>query len=832
MIETLISNTPVKPQSSFSSAELPKSARAVIVGGGIVGASVAHHLTLMGWKDVVLLEQGQVGGGSTWHAAGMVGQLRTSNSLTKINKYSVELYKHLQEDLGHDIGWLQVGSLIVGTEEERMSQLRRTAAMAEVFGVEASLLDREASQEKWPLMRSDDVLGGVWLPHDGRVIPGATAVAMAVDAEKRGAVVVENARVDKVLMSGNRATGVQTDRGDIQAEWVILTGGMWTRQLGLGIDVDIPLYPVEHHYILSEPIEGAHRNLPCARDPGRAIYFRSLDDGSIKLGAFQARSKPWMVERVPSDFVCGLLEDDWEKFAEPLADGKHRIPALEKASFPKFVNGPESFTPDNQFIMGEPAGVDGLFVLAGFNSVGIASAGGAGKYAAEWLEQGSPTLDLWSVDIRRFASFQNDRSYLRERVTETLGLHYQMAWPNREMETARGIRQTPLAAHLRERNACFGSSMGWERANWFAPPGTEPRVEYSFKRQNWAPYVAEEVRGCRENVALLDQSTFAKFTFHGADVTAVLQRLCGANVDVPNGNTVYTGMFNERGTFESDLTLVRLSEEEYYLVSGTAQVHRDFDWITRHIPEGADAVLSDVTSLLGVVSVMGPNARQLLSRVTSTDLSNEAFPFSTAQEIVINDCRVRAVRISYVGELGWELHGPFDAIPKVYEALRDAGADLSVTHAGHYAINAMRLEKAYRAWGHELSTDETPLEAGLGFAVDWETYFLGKEALLEQKSNGIRKRLIAFVLEDPEPTLWGSEPIHMNGELAGYTTSGGFSPTLGRAIGLGYVKSPGEEKLTSKGIHAASFSILNDVRAYEARPHLRSPYDPAREKME
>jgi 4-methylaminobutanoate oxidase (formaldehyde-forming) len=833
MIETLLSNTPVKPQSAFSHAELPSSARVVIVGGGIVGASVAHHLTLLGWKDVVLLEQGQIGGGTTWHAAGMVGQLRTSNSLTKINKYSVELYKHLQEDLGHDIGWLQVGSLIVGTCEERMTQLRRTAAMAEVFGVEASLLDREASQEKWPLMRSDDVLGGVWLPHDGRVIPGATAVAMAMEAEKRGAAIIESVRVDNVLMSGNRATGVQTDRGEIQADWVILTGGMWTRQLGLGIDVDIPLYPVEHHYVLSEPIEGAHRNLPCARDPDRAIYFRSLDDGAIKLGAFQARSTPWMVERVPSDFTCGLLDDDWEGFAEPLADGKHRIPALENTSFPKFVNGPESFTPDNQFIMGEPAGVDGLFVLAGFNSVGIASAGGAGKYAAEWLEQGSPTLDLWSVDIRRFASFQNDRSYLRERVMETLGLHYQMAWPNREMETARGIRQTPLSSRLRERNACFGSSMGWERANWFAPPGTEPIVEYSFKKQNWAPYVAEEVRGCRENVAILDQSTFAKFTFHGADVKDILQRLCGANVDVSNGNTVYTGMFNERGTFESDLTLVRLSEEEYYLVSGTAQVNRDFDWITRHIPAGADATLSDVTSLLGVVSAMGPNARQLLSSVTSTELTNEAFPFGTAQEIVINDCRVRAVRISYVGELGWELHGPFGAIPKVYEALREAGANFSVAHAGHYAINAMRLEKAYRAWGHELSTDETPLEAGLGFAVDWETQFLGKEALLEQKSAGARKRLVAFALEDPEPTLWGSEPIYMNGQLAGYTTSGGYSPTLGRAVALGYVKNPsGEGKMTSKGIRAASFHLLNDGRRYEAKPYLRSPYDPMREKMQ
>ncbi len=830
MIETLVSNTPVKVASGFQETSLPSSARVVIVGGGVVGASVAYHLSSLGWKDVVLLEQGGIGGGTTWHAAGMVGQLRTSNSLTKINKYSVELYKHLQEDLGHDIGWLQVGSLIVGTCEERMTQLRRTAAMAEVFGVEATLLDRDGSAEKWPLMRTDDVLGGVWLPHDGRVIPGATAVAMVVEAEKRGVQICEQTRVGEVLMTGQRATGVRTDRGDIQAELVILTGGMWTRQLGLQIDVDIPLYPVEHHYVLSEPIEGAHRDLPCARDPDRAIYFRTLDDGSIKVGAFQPRSQPWMVERIPNEFAFGLLDEDWDRFAEPLADAKHRLPVLEGAAFPKFINGPESFTPDNQFIMGEPAGVDGLFVLAGFNSVGIASAGGAGKYAAEWLEQGAPTLDLGSVDIRRFMPFQNDRFYLRERVPETLGLHYEMAWPNREMETARGIRRTPLYTQLHARNACFGTSAGWERANWFAPPGIDPKVSYSFHKQNWHPYVAEEVLGCRENVAIFDQSTFSKFHFRGKDAVAVLQRLCGANVDVPDGRIVYTGMFNERGTFEADLTVVRLEEDAFYLISSTAQAVRDADWIARHLPADADAHLTDITAALGVVSVMGPNARALLSKVSSADLANEAFPFGTAQEIVINGCRVRALRLSYVGELGWELHAPFEAIPKVYEALVEAGEDLSLKHAGHYAINAMRLEKAYRAWGHELSTDETSLEAGLGFAIDWQTEFLGKEALLEQKAKGLRKRLVAFVLEDAEPALWGSEPILRDGELVGYTTSGAVSPTLGRSVALGYVKGT-SEKLASADLLASSFEIVNDGQRCQARPSLRAPYDPDRRKL-
>ncbi len=831
MNETLLSNTPVKTEHQFAATTPPNSARAVIVGGGIVGASVAYHLSQLGWKDVALLEQGRIGSGSTWHAAGMVGQLRTSNSLTKINKYSVELYQKLQEELGHDIGWLQVGSLIVGTCEERMRQLRRTAAMAEVFGVEATMLDCDDSVAKWPLMRGDDVLGGVWLPHDGRVIPGLTAVALAAEAAKHGSQVLEQTCVEEVLMSGSRAIGVRTNHGTIQAEQVILTGGMWTRQLGLQIDVDIPLYPVEHHYVLSEPIEGAHRKLACARDPDRAIYFRTLDDGSIKLGAFQARSQPWMVERIPNDFSFGLLEDDWERFAEPLAAGKHRIPALEQAAFPKFVNGPESFTPDNQFIMGEPAGVDGLFVLAGFNSVGIASAGGAGKYAAEWLEQGSPTLDLWSVDIRRFQAFQNDRSYLRERVTETLGLHYQMAWPNREMETARGIRRTPLFAPLQARRACFGSFMGWERANWFAPAGVAPIVDYSFTKQNWAPYVAEEVRACRENVAVFDQSTFSKFLLQGRDAMRVLQPLCGANVDVAVGQTVYTGMFNERGTFESDLTLVRLREDEYYIVSSTAQAVRDFDWINRHLPSGSEAILTDITSTLGVIGVMGPNTRAFLSQVCSADLGNEAFPFGSAQEIEIAGCRVRALRLTYVGELGWELHAPFDTIPIIYQALTDAADSVPWTPAGHYAINAMRLEKAYRAWGHELSTDDTPLEAGLTFAIDWETNFLGKTALLEKREVGLDKRLVSFVLEDSEPTLWGSEPILCEEKIVGYTTSGAFSPTLGRAVALGYVCLEKGRPMRRKDVLGVSFQIATNGQRYEAKPYLTSPYDPQRRKL-
>src|SRR5579872_5553927 len=513
---------------------LPAQTKVVIVGGGIVGCSLAYHLTQMGWKDVVLLEQNQLGGGTTWHAAGLVGRLRTTNSMTKINKYSAELYARLEKETGHSVGWKQVGSIIVGRSKERMTQLRRTAAMSEWFGVEVQLISPKAAFDKWPLLRVDDVLGAAWLPHDGKVIPKEVALALAKGARSRGATVCENIRVLDVEQKNGRVTGVTTNHGSVQAEHVVLTGGMWTRELGLRCGVTIPLHPVEHHYVVTEPLPGAFDELPVGRDPDLCIYFRGEGDG-IMLGAFQDYSKPWMVDKIPDNFSFQLLDPDWEKFAEPLKHGKHRIPALEDARFAKFVNGPESFTPDNNFIMGEAPGVRQLYVAAGFNSVGIASAGGAGKYLAEWMIEGEPTLDLWSVDIRRFGPWANNRAYLRERVTEVLGLHYQMAWPNREFETARNILRSPLHERLAAQGACFGVKNGWERPNWFARAGMKPMAEYSFERQNWFSCHAAEHCAARENVAIFDQTGFSKFVFNGRDVVQVLQRLCGNNVDVPAG---------------------------------------------------------------------------------------------------------------------------------------------------------------------------------------------------------------------------------------------------------------------------------------------------------
>jgi 4-methylaminobutanoate oxidase (formaldehyde-forming) len=807
---------------------LPSGAKVVIVGGGIVGCSVAYHLTKLGWRDVLVLEQNLIGGGTTWHAAGLIGRLRTTNSMTRINKYSAELYSALEAETGHSVGWKQVGSIIVGRSADRMTQLRRTKAMSERFGVEVQLISPEAALEKWPLLRIDDVLGAAWLPLDGKVIPKEVAVALAKGAQSRGARVVENVRVTNVLTRDGRATGVETDLGKIEADYVVLTGGMWTRELGLRCGVNIPLYPVEHHYVVTESLPGAFDELPVGRDPDLCIYFRGEGDG-VMLGAFQDYSKAWNVDRIPDKFSFQLLEPDWEKFAEPLKNGRHRIPALETAKFAKFVNGPESFTPDNNFIMGEAPGVRNLFVNAGFNSVGIASAGGAGKYLAEWMIEGQPTMDLWSVDIRRFGRWANNRSYLRERVTEVLGLHYQMAWPNREFETARGMLKSPLHERLAAQGACFGVKNGWERPNWFARDGMKPVVQYSFGRQNWFGCHAAEHRAAREAVALFDQTGFSKFVFKGRDVGAVLQRLCGGNVDVPIHQTVYTGLFNERGGFESDLTLIRLAEDEYLIITGSAQTIRDFDWITRNVRVDEHAALVDATRGLAILGVMGPNSRTLLSRVTNADLSNGAFPFRSSQIIDIGRATVRAVRLTYVGELGWELQVPMDQAGEVYDTLMAAGKDLGVANAGHYAINSLRLEKGYRAWGAELSPDDTPQEAGLGFAIDWNKPFIGRDALLKQKQNGVTRRLATFVLEDPEPVLWGSEPIHRDGKPVGYTTSGSYGHTLGGAVGMGYVNDPGG--VDEKFIQAGRYEINIAGRLFGARVYLRPPYDPERRRI-
>nr|WP_252734282.1 FAD-dependent oxidoreductase [Arenibacter algicola] len=831
IVQTLFNNTPVKAAFELPQLEIPKSANVLIIGGGIAGTSIAYHFAKAGWKDVYLLEQNKLSSGTTWHSAGQVGQLRSSSAQTQVNRESAKLYARLQEETGHDPGWLNCGGLQLASTQERMYQLQRTASMADVFGIEANVISSEACKEYWPMLNTQDLVGGVYLPGDGRVLPGECTISLAKGAIQGGVKIIENIEVQELVYQQSNAgiktiIGVKTNRGEIKSQWVVMAGNMWMRQLGLKAEIDIPLYPCEHHYVITKPIEGVTRNSPCTRDPDAGLYFRALDDGGLKLGAFKKRSKPWQIkDSVPNNFAFDLLKPDWLDFKEPFADHMHRLTGVTRHDVVKFVNGPEAFTPDNNFIMGQPFLTEGLFVAGGWNSAGIACAGGAGKYAVEWIENGGMTMDLNSVDIKRFIPFQNGRKYLQERVSEVLGLHYQMAWPGRQMESSRGIRSSALYKKHKDKNACFGETAGWERALYFAPKGIEPKTEYSFIRQNWHDWVKDEVKACRQNVAILDQSSFAKFTFRGPDALEILQELCGANIDCGVGRTVYTGMFNERGTFESDLTVLRQSEETFYIVSGTGQQLKDFDWISRHIGE-RDARLTDVTEDYNVVSVMGPNAPNVLNNLNPETFPLEVTKYGSTRIFTIGGAEIQALRLSYIGELGWELHVQTDHTCMLYDAIIKAGENFGIRPIGNHAVSAMRIEKGFRAIGHELSPDETPLEAGLGFAIDWDTNFLGKEALLAQKNSGLvgmKKRLVCFVLQDPEITLWGTEPILWNGKISGYTTSASYGPTLGASVAMGYLKNPNGGTIRSKDLEENKFEIVQNGIGYSAKASIKAP---------
>ena len=810
---------------------IPAAARAVIIGGGIVGCSVAYHLAALGWKDIVLLEQGQLSCGTTWHAAGLVGQLRAQESMTRLIRYSTQLYAQLETATGLGTGWQQCGSLAVARTRERMVQLKRTAAVARAYGVECEIVSPSEAGRLWPQMRTDDLVGGVWLPADGKANPSDLTQALARGARSGGTRIFERTRVTAIATDAGTVRGVtwrskDGATGDIAAEVVINCAGQWAKVVGQMGGVTVPLHSAEHYYIVTGKIEGVNRELPVLRDPDGYVYFKE-EVGGLVMGGFEPDAKPWGMQGIPEAFEFQLLPDDWDQFQILMENAIARVPALATCEVKQFYNGPESFTPDNNFILGEAPELRHFYVAAGFNSMGIASAGGGGKALAEWIVNGDPTMDLWPVDIRRFARWCGNERFLHDRVKETLGLHYAMPWPNRELDTARPLRRSPLYHLLRERGACFGSKMGWERANWFARAGEAPAVAYSFGRQNWFDASAAEHRAARETVAIFDLGSFAKYLVTGRDAEATLQYLCANDVAIAPGRTVYTGMLNDRGGYESDLTVTRLARDEFLIVTGSAQATRDLDFIRRHIPAGAHAVIVDVTSLYSVLAVVGPAARLLLQQVSPADMSNAAFPFGASREIDVGYATVRATRMSYAGELGWELTMPADFAVTVYETLVGTGASLGLTHAGYYALDSLRIEKAYRAWGRELSPDYTPLEAGLGFAVKFgrAIAFRGRDALLAQKARGVSRRLAAFTLDNPAAILWGGELIFRNGEPAGQVTSAAYGHTLGRAVALGYVRN------TAGNVDAAfmtsgKYSIDVGGECFDATIHWRAPYDP------
>ncbi len=810
---------------------IPTRARAVIIGGGIAGCSVAYHLTRLGWTDIVLLERGRLSCGTTWHAAGLVGQLRSQESMTKLIRYSTQLYAGLEAETGLGTGWKQCGSLAVARTPDRMTVLKRTAAVARAYGVECEMLSPQDAGKLWPIMQTDDLVGAVWLPGDGKANPADLTQALAKGARNRGAKVFENTRVTGISVKDGVARGVKWQSkdgaaGEIASEVVVNCAGQWAKAVGRLCGVTVPLHSAEHYYIVTGKIAGVHRDLPVMRDPDGYIYFKE-EVGGLVMGGFEPDAKPWGMNGIPENFEFQLLPDDWDQFQILMENAILRVPALKTCEVKQFLNGPESFTPDSNFILGEAPELKNFYVGAGFNSMGIASAGGAGMALAEWIVNGGPTMDLWPVDIRRFARWYDNERILHDRAKEALGLHYAMPWPNREFETMRPLRRSPIYHLLRERGASFGSKLGWERANWFAPKGESPGVEYSFGRQNWFAASAAEHRAARETVALFDMTSFSKYLVKGREAETALQYLCANDVAVAPGRTVYTGMLNERGGYESDFTVTRIARDEFLIVSGSAQATRDYDFILRNLPADRHVTLTDVTSMYAVFALMGPQSRVLLQKASHADLGNDAFPFGASREIDLGYATVRATRITYVGELGWELYVPAEFAVSVYETLLEAGASCGLVNAGYYAIDSLRLEKAYRAWGRELSPDYTPLEAGLAFAVklDRNILFRGRNALLKQKAQGVTRRLAAFTLDDPQATLWGGELIVRDGSPAGHVTSASFGHTLGRAVALGYVHNR-DGLADAAFVTGAKYQIDVAGELFGASVHLRPPYDP------
>ncbi len=813
---------------------LPKDARTVIIGGGVVGCSVAYHLAKLGWTEIVLLERKQLTCGTTWHAAGLIGQLRATQNLTMLAKYSAELYAGLEAETGVATGYRQVGSIGAALTQERLEEFKRGASMAKTFGLEVETLGPAEIKKRYPLLETKDVVGGVYLAKDGQADPANIALALAKGARQNGARIFEGVKVTGILKEKGRAVGVETARGPIRAEHVVNCAGMWGRDVGRMAGVSVPLQACEHFYIVTEPIVDLPRGLPVLRVPDEQTYYKE-DAGKLLLGCFELEAKPWGLEGIPEEFCFDQLPPDIDHFQPILEKAMRRLPILEKAGIHTFFNGPESFTPDDRYLLGEAPELKNFWLACGFNSIGIQSAGGAGKALAEWMQAGEPSMDLWDVDIRRMQPFQGNRRYLIQRAKESLGLLYADHFPYRQAATARGVRTSPLHEGLTAAGACFGEVAGWERANWFAPKGVEPVYRYSWKRQNWFEYSAAEHKAVREAVGLFDMSSFAKFRVEGRDAEAALQRICANDVAVEAGRILDTLWLNERGGVEADLTVTRLSESAFLVVTAAASATRDRAWLKRHIPEEAQCVVTDVTAGEAVIVVMGPESRRLLQPLTDTDLSNASFPFANAREIEIGMGLARAHRITYVGELGWELYVPSDMARLVFDTIYEAGATHGLKLAGLHALNSLRIEKAYRHFGHDVTDEDHVLDAGLGFAVKLDKRrgkfgdFIGREAVLRKKERGLTSRILQFRLTEPEPLLYHNEPIWRARRIVGQVRSGAYGHTLGGSIALGYVTCEPGETVEDLAGHGYEIEIAGE--RFPATASARPMYDPRGERI-
>lgn len=814
--------------------KLPTHADIVVIGGGIIGCSTAYHLARDHMASVVLLEQGKLTSGSTWHAAGLVGQLRSSASITRVLQYSVDLYKRLDEETGLATGWKMTGCLRLATNQDRWTEFQRLATTAKSFGMEMHLISPREVKEMWPLLDASDLVGASWLPTDGQASPSDITQSLARGARLNGAKIIEDVRVTGFEMDRGRIVKVRTDHGDIACEKVVNCAGQWARQVGAMAGVSVPLQAVKHQYIITDKIEGLAPDAPTIRDPDRRIYFKE-EVGGLVMGGYEPNPQAWETGLdggdVPDDWQFRLFDDDYDHFEQHMTQAVARVPSLANVGVKQMINGPESFTPDGNFILGAAPECANMFVGAGFNAFGIASGGGAGWVLAQWVMDGEAPLDLWGVDIRRFSGLHRDRKWVSDRTLEAYGKHYTIGYPHEEYESGRPAFVSPLYARLKKHRAVFGSKLGWERPNWFAPEGVEARDVYSMGRQNWFSFVGEEHRHVREAVGLFDQSSFAKFELAGADAQRALDWVCANDVSKPVGRLTYTQLLNSRGGIEADLTVARLAEDKFYIVTGTGFRTHDFAWIAEHIGDGLDARLTDVTESFGTLSLMGPKSRDVLAAVTDAEMSNAAFPFGHVREITIAGCTVRALRVTYVGELGWELHIPIEAIGEVFDALMAAGAPHGIRPVGYRAIESLRLEKGYRAWGADITPNDTPFEAGLGWAVKLRknTDFMGRRALETINGSPLKKRLAGFTVDDPDTVLLGRETILRNGEPVGYLSSGGYGYTLDKSIGYGYVRN--EDGVSDDFLASGDYELVVAMERTPARICLEPLYDAAGVKV-
>jgi len=814
--------------STWNSMGQPSHTSVLIIGGGVAGCSIAYHLAKIGITDVVLCERKQLTCGTTWHAAGLVTQLRATRNMTELAKYTGELFSGLEAETGQGTGFKQNGSLRLATNEARFEELKRGVSMARNFGLEARVLTPGEVKERYPLVKVDDLAGGIWMPKDGQVNPADVTIAMAKGARNNGVTILENTPIRRILVEGGKAVGVCLDGGDIAADKVVIAGGMWSRDLAADIGVSLPLHAAEHFYIVTEPMPELTPDLPVMFLGDECSYYKE-DAGKLLLGCFEPNAKPWGHTGIPEDFCFESLPEDFEHFEPILAMAVERVPALANAGIQLFFNGPESFTPDDRYLLGETPEIRNLFCACGFNSVGILSSGGVGKALAAWIKDGNPPCELTDVDVRRMLPFQSNKRYLYDRTTETLGLLFQMHWPYRQYETARGVRRSPFHDRLAAAGACMTEAAGWERPGFFGEPGDTPEIEYSFGPQSWFENCARECCTTNQAVSLFDQSSFTKFRFEGRDAGQVLNRICANQIDVEPGQLVYTQCLNERGGIEADVTVTRLADDVFLVVSLGSSQTRDMAWFKRQIPDDAHVVVTDITSGLPMLGVMGPNARALLEMLSGEDLSSAAFPFATSREIEIGYARLRASRVTYVGELGWELYIPAEFASHVFDRILAAGCSYGLAHAGYFAINSLRMEKGYRHWGHDIGEEDTPIEAGLDFAVAYDKPggFIGRDALLMQRDrNQRRKRLVQVRLDtgSPTPLLYHEEPIVRDGAIVGSITSGGYGHRIGASLGMGYVRADGG--VTRDFIDTGTFEVEVVCERYPATIQFKPFFDP------